>query len=111
MKLLFDENISYRVVKKLLDLYPDSEQTTLLKLTGKKDREVWAYAQKHNFTIVTHDEDFRDLSTLLGFPPKVIWLHTGNLSTAILAELLRKKYLVIEDFFKDSESGCLEISL
>lgn len=111
MKLLFDENISYRIVKKILDLYPHSEQTTLLKLTGRKDREIWAYAKKYDFLIVTHDEDFRELSTLLGFPPKVIWLRTGNLSTQVLVDLLRTKHLIIEDFFRDSESGCLEISL
>ncbi len=91
-------------------MYPASEQTTSLKLTGKKDREIWTYAKKHTFIIITHDEDFRELSTLLGFPPKVICLHKGNLSTSALGDMLGNKYRVIEDFFKDSESGCLEIA-
>jgi predicted nuclease of predicted toxin-antitoxin system len=110
MKLLFDENISYRIVKKISDLYPESEQATLLKLLGKKDRQIWNFAKNNGFSIVTHDQDFQELSMMLGFPPKVLYLHTGNLNTQDLADLLRRKHLQITDFLNDEESGCLEIS-
>jgi predicted nuclease of predicted toxin-antitoxin system len=35
MKLLIDENISYRLVKKLADIFPDSEQVKRLRLLAK----------------------------------------------------------------------------
>jgi hypothetical protein len=32
MKLLFDQNISYRIIQKIADIFPDSKQVTNLKL-------------------------------------------------------------------------------
>ncbi len=112
MKLLFDENISYRIVRKLADVFPDSEQAKRLGLLQKKDRIIWDYALQHDFTIVTHDEDYLELSLLRGFPPKVVWLRTGNITTDDLAELLGAKASVIQTFIEKSDfqdTGCFEL--
>jgi predicted nuclease of predicted toxin-antitoxin system len=61
---------------------------------------------------VTFDEDYFTLSVLNNFPPKIIWLRTGNLSTSELEEILKMKKLVIDKFLEDIEPdayGCLEI--
>ena len=68
MKLLLDENISYRVVALLAEAFPGSEQVRRLGLLGKTDRLIWDYARQHEFVIVTHDDDFVELSTLLRCP-------------------------------------------
>lgn len=63
MKLLFDQNISFRIVKLIQDKFPDTVQVRELRLEGKSDFEIWNYAKVNDFTIVTFDADFYDLVT------------------------------------------------
>jgi len=35
------------------------------------DKEIWDYAQKHGYIIVTKDADFLDMSLLYGQPLKL----------------------------------------
>jgi predicted nuclease of predicted toxin-antitoxin system len=44
MKLLFDHNLSPRLVKRLADLYPDSNHLFNLNLDTAEDFLVWQYA-------------------------------------------------------------------
>ena len=114
MKLLFDENISYRIVKKIAHLFPESAHIQRLGLLSKKDRIIWEFAKSNGFAIVTHDEDFSELSALTGPPPKVKWLRTGNTTTNILAKLLELNHVTISEFLSASKPGspnCLEIYL
>jgi predicted nuclease of predicted toxin-antitoxin system len=81
MKLLFDQNISHRIVKGLPKMFQDSSSVKSERLINAPDVEVWKFAKQHNFTIVTQDADFNDLNLLRGFPPKIIWIRIGNLKT------------------------------
>ncbi len=72
VKLLFDQNLSPKLVKRLSDLYPNSDHLDLLGLGTAEDILVWAYAKDNDFVVVTKDADFADLSVLRGFPPKVV---------------------------------------
>ncbi|MDX2286191.1 MAG: DUF5615 family PIN-like protein, partial [Bacteroidia bacterium] len=45
------------------------------------DRQVWEFARQAQFAIITKDNDFNELSQLLGYPPYVIWIRRGNCST------------------------------
>jgi hypothetical protein len=94
IKLLIDENISYRLVKKIADIFPDSQQVKRLGLIGKEDYLIWNYAKKYDFVILTQDDDYVEMSQLLGFPPKVIFMKTGNISTNKMEELLRLRLLM-----------------
>jgi len=80
MKLLFDHNLSPRLVQRLADLYPGASHVALGGLDRATDLAVWTYAQTNEYVIVTKDSDFNDVSVLRGFPPKVIWLRLGNCS-------------------------------
>jgi len=71
MKLLFDPNLSYKLIGRLGDLFPDSEHVRNLNLHEADDRTVWEYARANGFAIVSKDEDFHQLSFLYGPPPKV----------------------------------------
>jgi predicted nuclease of predicted toxin-antitoxin system len=108
MKLLFDQNISFRLLKRINDLFPDSKQVRELGLENSTDAEIFDYAKRHDFAIVTFDSDFCDLNTIRGFPPKIIWIKTGNTTTKNLAILLRKKSELIKLFLSE-DYGCLEI--
>lgn len=98
MKLLFDENISYRVVKKLVGRFPESQPANRLNLVAKEDLLLWRYARENGFAIVTFDDDYEDLSQLLGWPPKVILLRTGNLSNQQIVDLILTYAEEIEQF-------------
>jgi predicted nuclease of predicted toxin-antitoxin system len=112
MKLLFDQNISYRIVKKVLHLFPDCKHISSCGLLNAEDPEIWDYARKLHFTIVTYDSDFYDLGLMNGFPPKIIWIRESNLTTVQLADLLIARFDQINSFLSNDEANddaCLEI--
>jgi predicted nuclease of predicted toxin-antitoxin system len=48
VKLLLDENLSERIVSRIIDLYPDSEHFKTLGLTNTDDAIIWEYAKANN---------------------------------------------------------------
>lgn len=108
MKLLFDQNISFRLIRRIIDILPESKQVGELGLENSTDFEIFEYAKRNGYTIVTFDSDFCDLNIIKGFPPKIIWLRTGNTTTKNLENLLRNKHDLIELFLAENY-GCLEI--
>jgi predicted nuclease of predicted toxin-antitoxin system len=82
VKLLFDHNVSPRLVRRLVDLHPDASHVSVLGLDTASDAEVWERARAEGYTIVTKDSDFADLAVLRGAPPKVIWVRLGKLHDA-----------------------------
>ncbi|MBA3691832.1 MAG: DUF5615 family PIN-like protein [Acidobacteria bacterium] len=109
MKLLFDQNLSPKLVKRLSDIYPNSDHLDLLDLGTADDVLVWGHARSNDFVVVTKDADFADLSVLRGFPPKVLWIRRGNCSTANIEEILRDHNAEIEDLATDLASGILTL--
>lgn len=61
-KLLFDQNLSPKLIKRLADLYPNSDHLDLLGLGEANDSIVWEYAKQNGFVVITKDADFADLS-------------------------------------------------
>lgn len=109
MKLLFDHNLSPRLIKMLADIYPDSNHVYPLALDQAEDREIWEHARRGGFLVVTKDADFSDLCMLLGSPPKVIWIRRGNCQTSTIAAMLRQHYTDIEALHSDAVSGVLTL--
>ena len=58
MKLLFDHNLSPRLVNRLAELFPESTHVYLLGMDQVDDREIWNHAKNNDFTIVTRDSDY-----------------------------------------------------
>ncbi len=109
MKLLFDQNLSFKLVNLLKDEFPGSTQVRLVNLDLADDAVVWNYAKENSYTIVTQDADFYEIGLLKGSPPKVIWLRCGNHSTLFLTTLIKKNTLSITEFLESEEKFCLEI--
>ncbi len=112
MKLLFDQNISYRIIKAIVDIFPESKQVRNLNLENSTDNQIWDYAKMNDYCIVTFDADFYDLSLVKSTPPKIIWLRTGNTSTKYLERIIRQNEVLIKEFLEHSdyrEISCLEI--
>lgn len=109
MKLLFDHNLSHKLVDRLADVYPESTQTRLLGFARAADPEIWFHARTHDFVIVSKDNDFAELAVLRGAPPKVVWLRLGNCSSAAVEQLLRRNAALIAEFAADRERVVLEL--
>jgi predicted nuclease of predicted toxin-antitoxin system len=109
MKLLFDQNLSFKLCRTLTDLFPGSTQVRLVGLADATDRAVWDYAKANGFILVSLDADFAEMAALLGSPPKLIWLRCGNQPTAVLENLLRSQAAAIASFELDEPAACLEI--
>jgi predicted nuclease of predicted toxin-antitoxin system len=112
VRLLFDQNISFRIISKIEAIFPESKQVRQLGIENHTDTEIWKFAKENEFTIVTFDADFFDLSNFKGHPPKIIWLRFGNTRTAFLAGIINSRSSIIKDFINStaySEIACLEI--
>jgi predicted nuclease of predicted toxin-antitoxin system len=112
VKLLFDQNISFRILSKIKVNFPDAKQVRQLGIENYSDIDIWKFAKENEFTIVTFDADFYDLSNFKGFPPKIIWFRFGNTKTDLIADIINSRNLIIKDFVSSpeySEIACLEI--
>jgi predicted nuclease of predicted toxin-antitoxin system len=107
VKLLLDENLSRRLIRRIEDLFPGSLHLCEVDLLHAADRRVWDYAAAGEFAIVTADADFYEMATRLGAPPKVIWLRGCDYSTAVAERLIRNQAIRIAEFLLDSERSVL----
>jgi predicted nuclease of predicted toxin-antitoxin system len=109
MKLLFDQNLSFKLCILLSDLFPDSKPVRDLSLDRSDDRVVWQHAKDNGFMLVSQDSDFADMAAHYGHPPKVIRLRCGNQPVAAVETLLRRHANNIAEFDQDNTAACLEI--
>lgn len=105
MKLLFDHNLSYKLVTKLQELYPDSQHVREAGHSSANDDVVWAYAREKQLSIVSKDSDFFNRSMVLGHPPKVVWIRLGNCTTDQIFSLLKEEHATLNVFDKDSNAS------
>lgn len=61
MKLLFDQNLSFRLVALFSDVYPGSVHVRAVGLQAVKDEVMWSYARQHGFVIVSKDAELHRL--------------------------------------------------
>lgn len=52
MKLLFDQNLSFRLARQLEDYFPDSGHVPLLGMDQDDDELIWEFARQHGYIIV-----------------------------------------------------------
>jgi len=109
MKLLFDQNISFRITRLLSSSFADCYHVKSVGLNDCDDMEIWQFAKQNGFTVVTFDADFFDISILRSCPPKIIWLRTGNLTTSEIAERIVLNSSNIASFIDNPDQSCLEI--
>ena len=107
VKLLLDENLSRRLVRRIEDLFSGSAHVGSEGLLQTPDSAVWEYAKNNGFSIVTADADFYELATAFGPPPKVIWLRGCDYPTAVAEELIRGQAIRIAEFLIEPEQAVL----
>jgi predicted nuclease of predicted toxin-antitoxin system len=109
VKLLFDQNLSPRLVTRLADLFPDSAHVHPLGIAQATDKVVREFAGREGLLVVTKDADFSELCLMLGFPPKVVWLRRGNCQTRDIEDIIRRHHRDIEALNADNLVGVLTL--
>ncbi len=109
MKLIIDHHLSYKLVDRLKELFPDSTAVRSEGMAEADDRAIWEFAKAQHYTILTKDADFYDIGLIEGPPPQIIWLRCGNTSTSHIEKVLRKNYITIKAFIEKGTAVCLEL--
>lgn len=108
VRLLFDANLSPRLVSSLSDVFPNSAHVSDVGRLAADDMAIWSYARDNGLTIASKDSDFHHMSFVLGSPPKVLWLRVGNCPTDAIERVLRGHIDEI-GAFEQSEDAALFI--
>lgn len=107
MKLLLDQNLSPRLVPRLQEYFPGCAHVRNFELQASEDLEIWEFAIREGFAIVSKDSDFHQLAFAEGPPPKVVWIQRGNCTTNDIVELLRLARDAVYAFLEEPETAFL----
>ncbi len=103
--LLFDANLSPRLVSSLNEAFPNSAHVSEIGGLVGDDMLIWNYARDNGLMIVSKDSDFHHMSFVFGAPPKVVWLRVGNCPTDVIERVLRDNVSEIAAFQQDLDAA------
>lgn len=86
MRLLLDENVSWRLAAYLRPHCQVVLHVCDVNLDESPDTSIWRYARQHGYDLLTKDEDFVRLLLAEGFPPRVVALQNAQVPVKALAE-------------------------
>jgi predicted nuclease of predicted toxin-antitoxin system len=109
MRLLFNQNISVRLVGSLSDVYPGSSHVSLIGLDRATDAEVFNYALDNGYALVSKDVDFVELAQARSPSPKMVWLRLGNCTTSEIEDTLRARQEAVAALESDPEARVLAL--
>jgi len=105
LRLLFDANLSPKLAERLKGLFPGSTHVFDIGMArATPDEQIWEYAAKEGYTIVTADSDFLDLADSRGAPPKVVYLEHCDYRTSRVEDLLRQHAIRIAELEQSSRA-------
>lgn len=107
MKLLVDNNLSFKLIQSLRIHFPGSQHLSDALDCRSDDIRVWNHAKSNGFIILTKDNDFDERSLLEGCPPKIIHLICGNKTTLHILDLLLKHREDILLFGESDAESCI----
>lgn len=109
MKLLLDQNLSFRLVPDLEPRFPGSKHVSDLGLSRRDDEAIWKLAEEQGFAIVSKDSDFTHRAFLRGHPPKCIHLRVGNCPTEHIRRVFLNHAELIVEFLANPEEALLTL--
>ena len=111
MRILFDQNLSPKLIRKLADVLPGLESVYDHDLTGAADPVIFDWARKLGFSaLVSTDRDFVHIVERIGPPPKVIRIERCDFPSSIIEQLIRREAIRIHEFLQ-SERAVLVLRL
>ncbi len=108
MRILLDQNLSPKLIRKLVDVLPGIETVYDLGLVAASDPIIFDWARNAGFAaVVSTDRDFLRLAERFGPPPKVIRIERCDFPAALIEQMLRKESLRIREFLESDRSVLL----
>ncbi len=104
MTFLIDENLSRRLKRLLQSEFGTCVHVSDVGLLRSDDQLVWRKARELGLTLLSKDDDLREMVADRGPPPKLVWLRLGNCSTQEIAAALLSTRPEVDAFLK-SEAG------
>ena len=112
MRLLFNNNLSHRLITELADIHPDSPHVRNIgpeDADDAVDTDILDYARDHGLVIDTKDRDYREMSRVRGHPPKVVLITLRNCPTTRAAALLRQHQADLISLQRENHKRVLEV--
>ncbi len=108
MRILLDQNLSPKLIRRLADIIPGLETVYDHNLVAASDPSVFAWARNAEFAaVVSADVDFVRLAERMGPPPKVIRIERCDFPAKVIEQLLRREALRIRDFLESDRAVLL----
>jgi predicted nuclease of predicted toxin-antitoxin system len=108
VRVLLDQNLSPKLIRKLADIFPGLESVYDHDLTGSSDPFIFEWARRAEFTaLVSTDRDFIDLAERLGPPPKVVRIERCDFPSRTIELLLRREAVRIYSFLESNRAVLL----
>jgi predicted nuclease of predicted toxin-antitoxin system len=99
VRVLLDQNLSPRLIRRLADIIPGLETVYGHNLVGASDPFIFDWARGAEFAaVVSTDLDFVHLAERFGPPPKVTRIERCDFPAKVIEQLLRREALRIHDF-------------
>ncbi|TAE76012.1 MAG: hypothetical protein EAZ85_01015 [Bacteroidetes bacterium] len=109
MKLLLDQNISFKIIKNLEGLFTEIIHVGRLGLGQTDDGMIWQFAYVNEYIMVTFDSYFAERNLISGNPIKIVQLMFKDTSTDNIAKKILDNYENIKNFYYNDEYSCLQI--
>jgi predicted nuclease of predicted toxin-antitoxin system len=108
VRILLDQNLSPKLIRKVADVIPGLESVYDHDLVGASDPAIFDWARTMHFTaVVSTDLDFVRLAERLGPPPKVMRIERCDFPAKVIEQLLRREALRIRAFLESDKSVLL----
>lgn len=111
MRVLLDQNLSPKLIRKLADVVPGLETVYDHDLINSSDPFIFDWARRAEISaVISADRDFIRLAERFGPPPKVIRIDRCDFPSRVVEQLFRREAVRIHDFLK-SDRAVLHLSL
>ncbi|HZO52327.1 MAG TPA: DUF5615 family PIN-like protein [Bryobacteraceae bacterium] len=92
MRILLDQNLSPKLIRRLEDVLPGLESVYDHDLIGASDPVIFSWARRMGFAaLITTDLDLVHPVEQVGPPPKVIRIERCDFRLAVIEELFRRE--------------------
>ncbi len=93
MKFWIDAQLSPALAPWLSDTFAvEVFSVQRLGLRDASDEEIYLAARAEKAVVITKDRDFVHLFERLGPPPQIVWVTCGNISNAVMREILHQHF-------------------
>ncbi len=111
MRILLDQNLSPKLIRRLADVLPGLESVYDHGLIDATDPFLFDWARRLEFAaLVSADRDFVELAERYGPPPKIIRIERCDFPSRIVEQIIRREALRIQDFL-ESNRAVLQVRL